>query len=146
MIEIEDAILIQGSPKEVFLILEEYPNWKEWWHIQPFMIEGEPKCIEFRPVPFIKVKWREMRKVENELIEFAYEKGPYAGKGIWRIASQGETVRVSYTIYLTPKNALFWLFSKTPFLKWKHSGDLQIILNNLKTKVEQRVGNKNLEN
>lgn len=136
MIEITVSNSINAKIEAVFELLIDYSGYKNWWLIPVETLEGKERYFQFSPIPFVKIGLQESLAQPYGKLTFNYIKGPFRGEGIWVLKQlANDLLDIRYTVKLQPVNKLIELAANTKFFEWKHSQDIQNIIQTIEKEV-----------
>ena len=135
MIEISVSDIVNAQINSVDNILKNYNGYEEWWIFPIDIFETNKFCIQFSPVPCIKIGLKEDYHHPKRKLQFEYVRGPFRGIGFWELEDLGNgKTKLSYTIKLKPINNIIGLMAKTKIFNWKHSSDIKKLIRQIKKK------------
>jgi len=133
MIEITVSELIEAELDEVFKVLLNIKDYKNWWLVPVEKIEGKKNMFKFSPLNFVEIVLIEDYHIKNKELQFKYVKGPFRGTGKWELKKHPikGLLSIKYTIKLKPINLLIGLLANTKLFRKKHSTDILNIIKNI---------------
>lgn len=136
-----DEIVFKALVDDVWRILIDIPNYPLWWpkavNLKILHFNSEIIGTEFRANPLGGKSFacRVTGVIPNKEMKLDYYEGIYKGTGFWKIESNNDLVKVSYTVDLEIVDKSIALLSKIISIPKLHSMIFNKILSNLKRQI-----------